>query len=169
MVTQRKRVFNRVADEGTLIEAVFQEGESGKSASERGVVPKFKGQFPVSYEYQDWFRDYLKELGFSSAGKALDKQLKSRWRPADQGYRTADNRLIIRPSYKLKNTGLPNFVNLTNNFQIYWDKHALVDAKSNINILSFDHFLELVVWPSRDYHDPLKVNEVFAPTAYNCT
>lgn len=184
MATLRKQAFNTVAEEKAAMIAAASDSKSGGSSSgsgdavgprgkafntkmEAGTPNKFRGEFPIPYEYEDWFRDYLREIGFSSDGKAQTKNLKSRWRPGEFDYRTEDNRLIIRPSYKIRGTDLPNFINTTINFQLFWDEHALRNAKSNINVLSFDHFLELVVWPSRDYHDPLKVNEVFAPTAYN--
>ena len=126
--------------------------------------------FPITHEgCEEWFVDYLKELGFSNSGRAMTKDVEKLWRDNEQGYRTDDKRLVIRDAAKTPGVGvtIPNFVNTIVNFQIYWEDYALKNARSNINILSYDHFFELITFPSRDYHDPLKVQEIFAPTAFN--
>lgn len=127
-------------------------------------------EFPILPEgCEEWFVEYLKELGFSNSGRPIKKEVMKLWVEHEQGFRTEDKRLIIRSSDMDPAVGVtvPNFVNLTNNFQLYWNYYAMKDASSNINVLSYDHFFELVTYPSRDYHDPLKVQEIFAPTSFD--
>lgn len=120
-------------------------------------------------ECQSWMVEYLRELGFDKTGRPVNKEAMRQWDTRAQGFRTEDKRLIIRSWEMDEAVGvfIPNFINITNNFQIFWNKEALVDASSNINVLNYNHFIELVMYPSCDYHEPLKVQEIFAPTAFN--
>lgn len=118
---------------------------------------------------EEWLIEYLHEIGFHKNGSPRNKDAMKLWREDEQGFRTEDKRLIIRSSEMDASVGvtIPNFINLTNNFQIFWNKDAMIKASSNINVLNYNHFLELIMYPSCDYHDPLKVQEIFAPTAFN--
>lgn len=98
---------------------------------------------------EEWFLTFLESLGCDSQGHITDTTSFT-FVPFDKEEPEAyvvGGQYIIRPYYTGDIDGisdLPNFVNKTNGFEIYWYKQPLRSPFSNVEVTSLEQFKKLV-------------------------